>query len=191
MCVFCGSSVGFEPVFRHAAGELGRALVHAGHGLVYGGGKVGLMGVIADAVLDAGGEAIGVIPRALLEREIAHTSLTELIVRDSMHERKAEMVERADAFVALPGGFGTFDELFEVLTWLQLGIHAKPVVIFDVNGFFAPLFALAYEAERAGFLKPIHRRSARRANDVADVMRELATPVPPLVPKWVGEHPAP
>ena len=191
MCVFCGSSVGFEPVFRQAADELGRALVRAGHGLVYGGGKVGLMGVVADAVLDAGGEAIGVIPRALLEREIAHSGLTELIVRDSMHERKAEMVELADAFVALPGGFGTFDELFEVLTWLQLGIHAKPVVIFDVNGFFGSLFALADEAERAGFLKPIHRRAARRANDVADVLRELARPVPPVVPKWVGERPVP
>jgi uncharacterized protein (TIGR00730 family) len=191
VCVFCGSSSGHDPIYRQAAGELGGALVAAGYGVVYGGGNVGLMGVVADAALDAGGEVIGVIPRALVEREIAHSALTELRVRDSMHERKAEMVALADAFVAMPGGFGTFDELFEVLTWLQLGIHAKPVVIFDVAGFFAPFFDLADTAERAGFLKPVHRRAARRARSVAEVLRELATPVPPPEPKWVGERPQP
>ena len=191
VCVFCGSSSGFEPVYRDAAIELGRLLVAHGHSLVYGGGRVGLMGALADAVLAAGGDVIGVIPSQLVEREVAHTALTELRVRGSMHERKAEMVALADAFIALPGGYGTFDELFEVLTWLQLGIHAKPVVIVDMGAFFAPLFALADGAVAAGFLKQSHRDAARRVETVAEAIAMLDAPPPPPESKWIGDRPVP
>ena len=189
VCVYCGSSPGFDAVFARTAAELGAALVGAGHSLVYGGGDVGLMGTVADAVLGAGGEVVGVIPEALMARELAHRGVTELVVTGSMHERKAIMVERADAFVALPGGYGTFDELFETLTWLQLGIHAKPVVLFDVDGFFDPLFALADRAVATGFLKPVHRAAAVRAATVDEVLRALAAPAVALVPKWLGVEP--
>jgi uncharacterized protein (TIGR00730 family) len=191
VCVFCGSSVGFDSVHREAAVALGSQLVAAGHSLVYGGGRVGLMGALADAVIDAGGDVIGVIPRQLVDKEVAHTGLTEQRVRGSMHERKAEMVALADAFVALPGGYGTFDELFEVLTWLQLGIHAKPVVVVDVAGFFGPLFALADGAVTAGFLRQSHRDAARRAATVTDAIAMLGSPPPPPETKWIGEHPVP
>ncbi len=189
VCVYCGSSPGFDPVYREAAVALGAGLAMAGHGLVYGGGHVGLMGTVADAVLAGGGEVVGVIPEALRARELAHLGLTELVVTGSMHERKAIMVERADAFVALPGGFGTFDELFETLTWLQLGIHAKPIVLFDVDGFFEPLLALADRAVDAGFLKPAHRAAAQRATTVAEVLAALAVPAPPPHPKWLSVEP--
>ncbi len=185
VCVYCGSSPGFDPVFRQAAESLGRALGSAGHGLVYGGGHVGLMGVVADATLAAGGPVVGIIPQALQARELAHRGLTELIVTASMHERKATMVDRADAFVALPGGFGTFDELFETLTWLQLGIHAKPVVVFDVDDFFVPLFSLADRAVEAGFLAPAHRAAAVRARSIPEVMDALESPPAPVVSKWL------
>jgi uncharacterized protein (TIGR00730 family) len=189
VCVYCGSSPGFDPVYRRAAADLGAALAVAGHTLVYGGGHVGLMGTVADAVLAAGGAVVGVIPEALQARELAHRGLTELVVTGSMHERKAIMVDRSDAFVALPGGYGTFDELFETLTWLQLGIHAKPIVLFDVDGFFEPLLALADRAVAAGFLKPTHRDAARRAGSVAEVLDALALPVAPPAPKWLTVEP--
>jgi uncharacterized protein (TIGR00730 family) len=189
VCVYCGSSPGFDPVFRQAAHELGRALGEGGHGLVYGGGHVGLMGVVADATLAGGGTVVGVIPAALAARELAHDGLTELVVTSSMHERKAIMVDRAGGFVALPGGFGTLDELFETLTWLQLGIHAKPVVIFDVADFFEPLFALADQAAAAGFLNAEHRAAAARATNVAEVLEALAAGPVPSSTKWLGSSP--
>lgn len=189
VCVYCGSSPGFDPVYRQAAHELGTALARAGHGLVYGGGHVGLMGAVADAVLDAGGPVVGVIPQALVDRELAHRGLTELVITGSMHERKAIMVERADAFVALPGGYGTFDELFETLTWLQLGIHAKPIVLFDVDGFFEPLLALADRAVTAGFLKRPHREAAVRAATVAGVLAAIQAPASAPLPKWLDDRP--
>ena len=189
VCVYCGSSPGFDPVHRTAAAGLGAALVAAGHSLVYGGGHVGLMGTIADAVLGAGGQVVGVIPQALQARELAHGGLTELVVTGSMHERKAVMVERADGFVALPGGYGTFDELFETLTWLQLGIHAKPVVLYDVDGFFEPLLALADRAVAAGFLTPAHRQAAVRATSAAEVLLALDRPPAAPQPKWLGVTP--
>src|SRR5262245_12742237 len=139
VCVFCGSSAGNRPEYADAARHLGAALARRGLGLVYGGGHVGLMGVVADAVLRAGGEVIGVIPQALVERELAQAGLTRLEVVDTMHQRKARMADLADAFVALPGGFGTCDELFEILTWSQLGLHARPVGLLNVAGFFDPL----------------------------------------------------
>ena len=189
VCVYCGSSPGFDPVYRRAATDLGGALARAGHSLVYGGGHVGLMGTIADAVLAAGGRVVGVIPEALVARELAHAGLTELVVTASMHERKAVMAERADAFVALPGGYGTFDELFETLTWLQLGLHLKPVILHDVDGFFDPLLALADRAVAAGFLQPAHRRAAVRATTVTQVLAALVAPPLAPQPKWVGVEP--
>src|SRR6185503_14872599 len=139
LCVFCGSSPGHDPAYGAAAAQLGRVLAERGIGLVYGGGRVGLMGILADAALAAGGEVIGVIPQALLDREIGHRGLTQLRVVDSMHSRKALMGDLADGFIALPGGIGTLEELFEVWTWAQLGLHRKPCGLLDANGFYAPL----------------------------------------------------
>jgi uncharacterized protein (TIGR00730 family) len=156
LCVFCGSSTGEDPAFSAAARAFGRTLARRGTALVYGGGHVGLMGVLADAVLAAGGHVIGVIPEKLAERELAHTLLTELIVLPSMHERKAKMASLADAFVALPGGLGTLDELFEIWTWAQLGFHHKPIGLLNVSGFFSPLLELTEHMARAGFVRARH-----------------------------------
>jgi len=153
LCVFCGSSTGDDPVFSAAARAFGRTLARRRTTLVYGGGHVGLMGVLADAVLAAGGQVIGVIPEKLAQRELAHTLLTELVVLPSMHERKAKMASLADAFVALPGGLGTLDELFEIWTWAQLGFHQKPIGLLNVSGFFSPLLALTEHMSRAGFVR--------------------------------------
>lgn len=157
VCVFCGSKRGSDPVFRDEAAALGEAMARAGVGLVFGGGSVGLMGVVADAVLAAGGEAIGVIPERLAAEEIAHQSLTELRVVKTMHERKALMADLSDAFLALPGGIGTFEELFEVLTWAQLGIHRKPIGLLNVRGYYDPLLALLEHAVEQGFFRGSHR----------------------------------
>ena len=186
MCVYCGSSPGFDPVFALLAELLGRRLAAEGLGLVYGGGRVGLMGIVADGVLAGGGEVTGIIPEALAAKELAHGALTELLVVSSMHERKALMEQRADAFVAMPGGFGTYDELFEILTWAQLGEHAKPIVLLDVDGFYEPLFALVQRAVDAGFLKAQHAALARRAVDVDGVMAALREPPSATLPKWLG-----
>ncbi len=158
ICVFCGSSAGSKPSYRQAAERLGRALAKRGVGLVNGGGHVGLMGATADAVLEAGGEAIGVIPEALQQRELAHTAMTELHVTVDMHARKALMASLADAFIALPGGLGTFEELFEVATWAQLGIHHKPIGILDVDDYYRNLALWIDHAETEGFVKPEHSR---------------------------------
>jgi hypothetical protein len=157
LCVYCGSSTGDDPAFADAASALGRVLVARGIGLVYGGGHVGLMGVLADAVLAAGGEAHGVITRTLAEREVAHERLTSLQVVETMHERKARMSERADAFVMLPGGYGTLDEFFEAVTWTQLGIHTKACGVLNVDGFYDALAALLGHAAHEGFIRPAHR----------------------------------
>ena len=139
VCVYCGSRPGARPAYAEAARQLGRLLAEAGVGVVTGGGHVGLMGVVADAALDAGGDVVGVIPQALVDREVGHTGLTELLVVQTMHERKALMADLADAFVALPGGLGTLEEIAEALTWVQLGIHAKPCALLDVEGYYARL----------------------------------------------------
>lgn len=154
LCVFCGSSTGGDPAFAAAARALGATLARRGTTLVYGGGHVGLMGVIADAVLAGGGRVVGVIPEKLAERELAHTRLTELIVLSTMHERKAKMASLADAFVAMPGGLGTLDELFEIWTWAQLGFHDKPIGLLNVRGFFTPLLELTAQMVREGFVGP-------------------------------------
>lgn len=186
-CVFCGSQSGANPAHASTARELGRELARRGHTLVYGGGRIGLMGAVAQAALQAGGQVVGVIPQALSAKEIAFAEATELIVVGTMHERKARMADRADAFVALPGGYGTCDELFEVLTWGQLGIHRKPVAVLNVGGFFDPLLAWADHMTREGFLKPRHRGLLLAADTVPDLFAKLAAWHPPEpVVKWAS-----
>ncbi len=152
IAVFCGANAGTDPLMRSAAEGVGKAIALRGMGVVYGGGHVGLMGAVADAALVAGGEVIGVIPGFMVEKELAHQGLTELLVVRDMHERKMRMHERSDAVIALPGGFGTMDELFELLTWRQLGLHAKPMGLLNVNGFYTPLLEQIARMERDGFL---------------------------------------
>jgi hypothetical protein len=185
VCVFCGSSVGTRPAYAAAARALGRALVARGSALVYGGGNVGLMGVVADAVLAAGGEVIGVIPRALMAREIGHAGVTSMHLVDSMHERKALMADRADAFVALPGGVGTFEELFEAITWTQLGVHAKPCGLLNVEGFYDDLLRFLDHAWAEGFIKPETRAIVKASADPLELLGQLASAEMPAVPRWI------
>jgi uncharacterized protein (TIGR00730 family) len=173
VAVFLGSSMGIRPEYVTAAAEFGRALAEAGAGVVYGGASVGLMGVLADAALGAGGEVIGVIPGGLFAAEVAHQGLTRLEVVGSMHERKARMAELADGFAALPGGLGTLDELFEILTWHQLGLHAKPVALVDVDGFWDGLVSLVDVLARDGFVPAESRRYLIRVGDARGLLRLL------------------
>ncbi len=186
ICVFCGSSAGTNPAYAEAARAMGRELVARGMGLVYGGGHVGLMGVVADAVLEAGGEAIGVIPHALAAREIAHQRLTTLHVVASMHERKAMMAELSDAFIAMPGGFGTYEELFEALTWTQLGLHKKPCGLLNVAGFYDPVVRFIDHAVAEQFIRPQHRAALLVEQDPARLIDALESVTLPEVPKWIG-----
>ncbi|HBQ09635.1 MAG: TIGR00730 family Rossman fold protein [Sandaracinaceae bacterium] len=157
VCVFCGSSPGSRPIYLEGARAVGRALAERGVGVVYGGASVGCMGAVADAALEAGGEVIGVIPHSMVDRELAHPGLTDLHVVEGMHERKALMTALSDAFLALPGGHGTLDELFEALTWAQLGIHAQPIGVWNLEGYWDPLFAMLDRVVEEGFLRPHHR----------------------------------
>jgi uncharacterized protein (TIGR00730 family) len=154
ICIYCGSAVGIHPEYAAAARRLGRSLVYHGYGLVFGGGRVGLMGILADAVIEGGGRTIGVIPEPLAQKEIAHDGLTELIVVPDMHRRKALMASRARAFLTLPGGVGTFEEFFETLTWATLGLHEKPLGILNVAGYFNPVLALLDHGVTEGFIRP-------------------------------------
>jgi uncharacterized protein (TIGR00730 family) len=183
VAVYCGSNFGTDPAYARAAASLGGILADRGMRLVYGGGHVGLMGVVADAAMQHGAEAHGVITEALQAKEVAHEGLTSLKVVKTMHERKAAIADAADAFVMLPGGFGTFDEFFEVLTWTQLGIHAKPCGILDVAGFFAPLRALLDGAVTAGFVHPAHRDMVIVDDDPARLLDRLAAWTPVTVSK--------
>jgi uncharacterized protein (TIGR00730 family) len=185
LCVYCGSNLGNDPRFGEVAVSLGSAMASRGLRLVYGGGKVGLMGVLADAVLAGGGEVIGVIPEALQRAEVAHGGLTQLEVVASMHERKARMASLADGFLALPGGFGTFDEVIEMLTWTQLGVQERSVVFLDVNGFFQPLLAMFDHARDAGFLRASHRMLAQRALSVDEAIALALAPAPVTTHKWL------
>jgi uncharacterized protein (TIGR00730 family) len=185
VCVYAGSNPGTDPAYADGARALAGELADRGIGLVYGGGKVGLMGVIADAVLAAGGEAIGVMPQALIDREIGHPGLTELKVVGSMHERKALMAELAGAFVALPGGIGTLEELIEVYTWSQLGIHEKACGLLNVRGYYDHLAAFLDHAVSAGFLRKQHRAVLSVAEDPAELLDALAAFQPPRVRKWL------
>lgn len=186
VCVFAGSNPGSDPAFAEAAEQLGRAIALRGINLVFGGGKVGLMGVVADAALDAGGTVIGVIPKDLVEREIAHSGLTELHVVESMHERKLVMADASQAFIALPGGVGTFEELFEAFTWTQLGIHQKPVGVLDINGFYRPLVSFLDSVVHHGFMKAEHRSQFLTAADPQDLLEQFDAWVPSTVSKWLG-----
>ncbi|MEH3146396.1 MAG: TIGR00730 family Rossman fold protein [Methylobacterium frigidaeris] len=185
LCVFCGSNDGALPLYREAAGALGRHLAENGVDLVYGGGKVGLMGAVADAVLQAGGRAVGVMPRPLVEKEIAHHGLTELRVVGSMHERKALMADLADGFVALPGGLGTFEELFEVWTWGQLGYHPKPMAVLNVGGFYDGLLGFLDHVVEQGFVREAHRGMLIVARDPGELLAGIRSYQPPNVTKWV------
>lgn len=185
LCVFCGSSIGSRDVYRDAAQALGTELARRSMGLVYGGGNVGLMGVIADAVLQGGGEVIGIIPDHLIAKEVEHRGLTDLRVVGTMHERKALMADLADGFVALPGGFGTYDEFCEVLTWAQLGLHQKPCGMLNVAGFFDSLLAMFDHATGEGFIRPSHRAMLRVASQPNTLLDEMETYRAPVVAKWL------
>ena len=184
VCVFCGSSIGRRPEYRRAAEELGALLAKRNIRLIYGGGNVGLMGAVADACLAAGGAVTGVIPQALGDKELAHWGLTELHVVKSMHERKALMAELAGAFIALPGGFGTFEEFFEVLTWTQLGLQRKACGLVNVLGYYDSLLALADRAAEDGFLQPVHREMLVAGDSAAAVLEMVLHLEPPALPKW-------
>lgn len=190
ICVFCGSNPGRDPAYRAAAEQLGRTLAARGIRLIYGAGNIGLMGAVADACLTAGGEVIGVIPEALMGKEVdgrhvEHRTLTRLEVVDSMHTRKARMAELSDGFIALPGGFGTFEEFCEILTWGQLGFHVKPMGLLNVQGFYDPLLAMFDRAVSDGFLRPQNRAMALASTDIDDLLARMADYQPEPVSKWL------
>lgn len=185
ICVFCGSNSGASPVYAEAARALGETLAERGLGLVYGGGNVGLMGVVADAALAAGAEVIGVIPRALVAHEVAHRGLTELRVVGSMHERKALMSELAGGFIALPGGIGTLEEWFETWTWAQLGLHAKPFGLLDVAGYYEQLLRFLDHVVAERFVHPDHRSMVLVDTDPGHLLDRMRAYVPPVVEKWI------
>ncbi len=186
LCVFCGSSRGEDARYAQAARELGSLMAERGLGLVYGGGRIGLMGDIASAVLEAGGEAVGVIPEALLRREVGHGALTRLEVVDSMHTRKARMADLADGFIAMPGGFGTFEEWFEIITWAQLGIHDKPCVLLNVAGYFDPLLELVERAVNEKFIRAKHRGLFAVAETPAKVLDCIGAFEPAGGEQWLS-----
>jgi uncharacterized protein (TIGR00730 family) len=185
ICVYAGSNSGANPAYAEAAADLARLLASRGIGVVYGGGKVGLMGILADTALAAGGEVIGVIPQDLMDREVGHSGLTELHVVGSMHERKALMAELSDAFVALPGGAGTLEELIEIYTWSQLGLHAKPMGVVNVHGYYDGLAALLDHAVEEGFLRPQHRAALQTAATPAELLERFVGWRPATVGKWL------
>jgi uncharacterized protein (TIGR00730 family) len=190
LCVFCGSNIGASPIYTHATRALTIELVARGVEVVYGGGNVGLMGILADAVLAAGGRVVGVMPRPLVAREIAHAHLSHLHVVDSMHERKALMTELADGFLALPGGFGTLEEFFEVVTWTQLGVHAKPCGLLNVNGFFDPLIEFLDHATDERFIRAEHRDLIIHDPRPAALLDRMEAFVVPDLPKWLRQDEA-
>lgn len=185
ICVYCGSSSGSDPAHRAAAHALGAFLARSGIGLVYGGGNVGLMGAVADGALSEKGEVIGVIPQSLMEKELGHDGVLQLHVVRSMHERKQMMVDLSDGFIALPGGFGTLDELFETLTWLQLSFHDKPVGLLNVGGFFDGLIDFISHMSRSGFVKPEHAACVLVESDHAQLLSRMEFFRPPDLGKWI------
>ena len=187
VCVFCGSSSGARAAYEQSAREVGRLLAERNLGLVYGGARVGLMGAVADAALAAGGEVIGIIPHSLVRKEVAHETLHDLRMVDTMHERKAQMADLADAFVALPGGCGTFEEFFEIVTWAQIGLHRKPCGLLNVAGYYDPLLALLDHAVTEQFVRPEHRRIVCADTDPARLLDTLLTYRTPLVEKWLDQ----
>jgi len=186
--VFCGSSNGTDDVFRSKAILLGKTLALHKIELIYGGAKVGLMGAVADGVLNEGGKVIGVLPHFLSTKEIAHDGLTELILVDSMHERKTKMNELCDGVIALPGGFGTLEELFEMLTWAQLGLHKKPIALFNVNGFYDQLISMIQTTVDQGFLQETNQKMLLVSSDVDDLLTQMTDYTAPIVPKWISKE---
>lgn len=191
LCLYCGSNAGRSPAYADAARLLGTGLANRQIGLVYGGGSVGLMGVAADAALEAGGEVIGVITEQLYNAEVAHTSLTRLEVVQSMHDRKARMADLSDGFIVLPGGFGTVDEFAEILTWNQLGLAVKPVVLLDIDGFWEPMLHWMDSAVEAGFVRPAHRMLAQRACSVDEAIAMALSRAPEVPHKWIDRDQTP
>ena len=185
VCVFAGSSAGVRPEYMTAATDLGRVLAARGIGLVYGGARVGLMGAVADAVLTGGGEVTGVIPRSLVEKEVAHSGLTELRVVTTMHERKALMADLSDAFIALPGGWGTLDEFFEILTWAQLGLHCKPCGVLNVQGYFDRLLSFLDHSVEQGFVRREYGALLAVSDRPSTLLDALRAQTPPGVEKWI------
>ncbi len=186
--VFCGSNSGFRPEYAEAAKVLGQILVKENMRLVYGGGNVGLMGIIADEVMNAGGEVIGIIPESLDKKEVGHHGITELRVVGSMHERKALMAELADGFIAMPGGIGTFEEFFEILTWAQLGFHDKPCAILNIAGYYDGLLALCDNAVSEGFLRPAHRQLILEDSNPETLIEKMRNLKPVPVEKWIDKE---
>lgn len=187
ICVYCGSSAGKSPAYSLAAAHLAKTMCKRGIGLVYGGAAVGVMGALANAVLDAGGEAIGVIPRSLAIKEVAHENLTQMHVVSSMHERKALMAELADGFIALPGGWGTLEEIFEILTWAQLGFHEKPCGLLNIEGYYDGLIGFLDNAIEQQFVREVCRPMLMTAHDPADLLDQFAGYRAPRVRKWMSE----
>jgi len=190
LCVYCGSSPGAHPAYVEAANAFGKSLATEGIRLVYGGGNVGIMGAIADSVMNAGGKVIGVIPEHLATKELAHEGLTELHRVHSMHERKLKMAELSDAFIALPGGVGTIEEIFEVFTWTQLGLHAKPCAFLNVEGYYSRLFEFLDHMMAEQFIKAEHLTALIRSDNAIDLLRQLRDYQPSLIDKWIGRNSA-
>jgi len=186
ICVYCGSNPGRVPDYREAARRLGQELAERGLGLVYGGASVGVMGAVADAILEGGGQAVGVIPHSLATKEVSHHGLDQLFVVDSMHERKAKMAELSDGFIALPGGWGTIEEIFEMLTWAQLGFHEKPCGLLNVSGYYDHLFAFLENAIREQFVKPEYRPMIMMDDDPESLIQRFEQYRAPKVKKWIG-----
>jgi len=186
LCVYCGSSGGNREEYTDAARNLANALLEQNLELVYGGGNVGLMGVVADTMIEGGGKVTGVIPSSLMEKEVGHTGLTELHVVADMHERKAMMATLSEGFVAMPGGWGTLEELFEMMTWLQLGFHVKPCAVYNASGYFDSLLAFLANARDEGFVKPLHHDMLLASADPAELIKQMAAFTPPETTKWIG-----
>ena len=185
ICVFCAANPGANPLYAERAREMGRYLAESGRRIVYGGGRTGLMGALAEGALAAGGKVVGIMPRHLVEREVAHTGLTTLHVVESMHERKSLLAELSDGFLAMPGGLGTMEELFEIWTWGQLGLHGKPYGLFEINGFFAPLLAFLDHAVSEGFIQGANRDQLVVDDDPARLIARMEDVRPPLVARWM------
>ena len=184
--VFCGSSSGNDEIYKIRATELGQTLANENIAVVYGGSNVGLMGAVADGVLSKGGNVIGVIPKFLQGKEIAHKHLTELILVDTMHERKTIMNDLSDGVIVLPGGYGTFEEFFEMLTWAQLGLHKKPVAILNINGFYDPLITMIQSMVKNGFLKEVNQKMLLISDNIEDLLHQMNNYVAPTVSKWIA-----
>lgn len=188
LCVFCGSSHGAHSAYADAAVEVGAELARRGIELVYGGGNVGLMGIVADSVMQNGGHVIGVIPESLMAKEVGHRGLPDLRIVKTMHERKALMAELSDGFIALPGGIGTFEEFFEIVTWAQLGLHSKPCALLNVNGFYDPLLGLLDHAIQERFVKPAQRALVIVESNISKLLERMARHHVPHEPKWIAQE---